>query len=994
MAERRALVIGNSVYRDATLARLHAPDVDVGDLADILAEREIGGFDHVETLINRSFAHVRRVISGFFANRKRDDLLVLYFSGHGVLDDRGDLYLAVKDTDSKFLRATAISSAFIREEMDNSRAQSQVLILDCCHSGAFARGVKGSPGLTVGTSLAFESKGSGRVIMTASDSTQYAWEGDQIIGDAENSLFTYYLVQGLKSGQADLDHDGRITADELYDYVYEQVVEQTPKQTPGKWAFKERGEIVLARNTSLGEDVPLVVSSEPEAISQIEAAEQDEEQNARLQALYRRGLSAYWVRDWDKAVQSFRAVLALQPDFLDVSAKLEEASLQLRLEELDRQAAAHLEQAEWAQAVTVLESLSSELPDDAEIAEKLEYARRQAQLGSLYEQARLVYQAQQWQGVLNVFDQIHNIDPEYPDPDGLLDSAQAQDEAEKRRAQISRLYLQGLQALDQGEWRAARALFLQVQELEPDYEATAQLLARAEEEIEEAQRTEERLARLDWLYKQGTQAWQDQDLDAALDYFHQVREIDPDYQEINQRLVQIEAERSREVSAAAVPLPVAQPEAAAAVQPGPESAARTEALPAKRRGFPRWIWLAAGAVLLLAVVGGWGFYNRWAKQAAVVATCRDSSNLTACAVIPPGEIVYIGFAGPLSGNYKSYGEDIANAGQLAINDHPEVHGFPIQLQMRDTRGSAEGGAEAANAFVNDPQVVAIAGHTLSTSSASAIPIYNAARIPMLSPSSTNPDLTAGSQDVFNRLAFTDDVQGAKAAQYLYDQLGVRRLVIMHDGDTYSRALAERVAAEFKGYQDAVVADIVYIRPGKNTYSGDLGSMIALTPDAIYYAGYFPEAAVIARDLARSRLSDVILFSGDGVFGSEYLDQAGSQAEGTYATSILPLNSNAVASFYTAYQNEYHIAPGTLSPFTWHGYDAVSALISAIESVAVTGQDGSLYIPREELVAAVRGLHGLQGLTGEITCDSQGECNTAGPTFFVVRDGLWVQADGQ
>lgn len=986
MSERRALVIGNSVYRDATLARLHAPDVDVGDLADILAEREIGSFDHVETLINRSFAHVRRVISGFFANRKRDDLLVLYFSGHGVLDDRGDLYLAVKDTDTKFLRATAISSAFIREEMDNSRAQSQVLILDCCHSGAFARGVKGNPGLTVGTSLAFESKGSGRVIITASDSTQYAWEGDQIIGEAENSLFTHFLVQGLKTGQADLDHDGRITADELYDYVYDQVVEQTPKQTPGKWAFKERGEIVLARNPGLGDEIPLITPSEPDAVVQIEAAEQDEEQKARLEAIYRRGLSAYWVRDWEKAVQSFQAILELQPDFLDVSAKLEEATRQLRTEKLSRQAAAHIEQADWAQAVTTLEALSSEIPGDAEISEKLEHARRQARLASLYDQARLVHQSQQWQGVLNVFGQIHSLDPEYPDPDGLLASAREQDEAERRRAQVSRLYLQGLQALDQGEWRAARALFLQVQELEPEYEATPQLLARAEEEIEVAQRAEERLARLDWLYKQGLQAWETKDSDAALDYFNQVQEIDPDYQETIQLLAQIEAERNQEIVTAAFPLPVDQAEAEAAAQPA--------TLPAKKRVFPRWIWIAGGAVLLLAVIGGLIFYPRWAKEAAIAAACGDGSNLTACAVIPPGEFVYIGLAGPLSGNYKSFGEDIANAGQLAINDHPDIQGFQVRLQVRDTRGSAEGGAEVAKSFVNDPQVVAIAGHSFSSSSASAIPIYSAARIPMLSPSATNPDLTTGNQDVFNRLAFTDDVQGAEAARYLYEQLGVRRLVIMHDGDAYSRDLAERVAAEFNSYEDAVVVDIVYIQPGKNTYSGHLGSMLALTPQAIYYAGYFPEAAVIARDLARSRLSDVIFFSGDGVFGSEYLEQAGSQAEGTYATSILPLKSNAVESFYTAYLAEYGFPPGSLSPFTWHGYDAVSALISAIESVALPGRDGYLYIPREDLVAAVRSLHGLQGLTGEITCDARGECNTAGPTFFVVRDGNWVQAEGQ
>jgi hypothetical protein len=86
------------------------------------------------------------------------------------------------------------------------------------------------------------------VILTATDSTQYAWDGDQIIGDAPNSLFTHFLIEGLKTGAADRDDDGAVTVDELYDYVREQVVNSTPRQTPHKWAYRQEGEIVLAQN--------------------------------------------------------------------------------------------------------------------------------------------------------------------------------------------------------------------------------------------------------------------------------------------------------------------------------------------------------------------------------------------------------------------------------------------------------------------------------------------------------------------------------------------------------------------------------------------------------------------------------------------------------------------------------------------------------------------------------------------------------------------------
>jgi len=82
--------------------------------------------------------------------------------------------------------------------------------------------------------------------------------------------------------------------------------------------------------------------------------------------------------------------------------------------------------------------------------------------------------------------------------------------------------------------------------------------------------------------------------------------------------------------------------------------------------------------------------------------------------------------------------------------------------------------------------------------------------------------------------------------------------------------------------------------------------------------------------------------------------------------------------------------GSLSTFSWHGYDVVSALVSAIKGVAVKAGDGNLYIPREALVQAVGGLSGYGGLTGDITC-SGGECNTAGPTFLFVEAGEWVLA---
>ncbi|MCI0610439.1 MAG: caspase family protein [Anaerolineae bacterium] len=251
MSARLALIIANTEYTDPGLAQLSAPGRDAKEFGRVLDSPEICAFDDVVVLINENSSKVGEAIDYFLSNRKPDDLLVLYFSGHGVRDEYGSLYLAVKNTNRARLRSTAIKSDFIREAMDQSRSRRQVLILDCCNSGAFTQGTKAATGVSLGTASAFEA-GYGRIILTASDSTQYAWEGDKVIGETDNSLFTHFLIEGLE-GEADLDGDGRITVDELYDYAYEKVKLATPKQSPSKFSSKQQGEIVLRQNMRMEE---------------------------------------------------------------------------------------------------------------------------------------------------------------------------------------------------------------------------------------------------------------------------------------------------------------------------------------------------------------------------------------------------------------------------------------------------------------------------------------------------------------------------------------------------------------------------------------------------------------------------------------------------------------------------------------------------------------------------------------------------------------------
>ncbi len=245
MADRFALIIGSSEYQDPDLQKLIAPAQDAEALGRVLGDPDIGGFE-VQTLLNEPSHVLRQAIESFFVDRRRDDLLLLYFSSHGLKDEYGRLYFATPETRRTRMRSTALSASYVNEVMRDSRSRRQVLLLDCCYSGAFAEGMAAKADEAVGTMDRF--KGQGKVVLTASDALQYAFEGDAVKGEGVRSVFTRSLVTGLETGEADRDQDGRISLDELYDYAYDQVVEKTPQQKPEKWEFGVQGEIVIARN--------------------------------------------------------------------------------------------------------------------------------------------------------------------------------------------------------------------------------------------------------------------------------------------------------------------------------------------------------------------------------------------------------------------------------------------------------------------------------------------------------------------------------------------------------------------------------------------------------------------------------------------------------------------------------------------------------------------------------------------------------------------------
>jgi hypothetical protein len=243
---RLALVVATSTYTDPGLRQLRDPAQDADALAQVLADPGIGGFA-VESVIDQPAHQVRLAIEGFLADRGTGDLLLVYLSCHGELDARRRLYFAATDTRKDRLGSTGVEAAWVLDQLEHCRARRQVLILDCCFSGAFAHGAKGEADL--GLQDRFLGQGRGRVVLTASTATEYSFEGDP--NDAAipaGSVFTAALVRGLRTGAADTDHDGHVSVDDAYAYVFDQVQAAGAAQTPQRWQYGAEGKILLARS--------------------------------------------------------------------------------------------------------------------------------------------------------------------------------------------------------------------------------------------------------------------------------------------------------------------------------------------------------------------------------------------------------------------------------------------------------------------------------------------------------------------------------------------------------------------------------------------------------------------------------------------------------------------------------------------------------------------------------------------------------------------------
>lgn len=244
---RVALLIGTGEYSQS-FRLLPAAAKDVEAIANVLRDPEMGGFDDVRTLINRPYTDISETIETWFRERQKDDLALLYISGHGVKDAQSELYFAASNTrkqKEELVRSTAISASFVRDRIRESRAKRQIIILDCCFSGAFGDLLtKDDDSIKLESFLGDE----GRVVLTSSSSIQYSFEQR----DGDLSVYTRYLVEGIRTGAADMDEDGAISVQELHHYASRKVQEESPAMTPKIIVLKDEGYQLQIAKTPLG----------------------------------------------------------------------------------------------------------------------------------------------------------------------------------------------------------------------------------------------------------------------------------------------------------------------------------------------------------------------------------------------------------------------------------------------------------------------------------------------------------------------------------------------------------------------------------------------------------------------------------------------------------------------------------------------------------------------------------------------------------------------
>lgn len=345
-----------------------------------------------------------------------------------------------------------------------------------------------------------------------------------------------------------------------------------------------------------------------------------------------------------------------------------------------------------------------------------------------------------------------------------------------------------------------------------------------------------------------------------------------------------------------------------------------------------------------------------------------------------GEPIEIGAMFVLSGPDEALGVDSRDGVELAITAYGDYMGHPINLTTEDSQCSPEGGQAAATRLAANDKVIGVIGTSCSGAAEPAIPIIGDAGMVMVSPSNTAPKLTAPDRPAsfagYLRTAHNDLFQGRVAAEFAYNELGVRTAATIHDGSPYAEELQSVFASVFTELGGEVTAQEAINRNDTDMKPvlTSIAASAASPPEIIYYPIFTAEGGFVTQQArGTAGLENVVLMGADGLFSPDFVNAAGEAADGVYLSGPFVGDSAAYDAFIATLQDTYGRPP--LSGFHAHAYDAAMIILNSIAQASATDADGTLIIGRQALRDAVYATDGYEGLTGRLSCDENGDCAT-------------------
>jgi branched-chain amino acid transport system substrate-binding protein len=349
--------------------------------------------------------------------------------------------------------------------------------------------------------------------------------------------------------------------------------------------------------------------------------------------------------------------------------------------------------------------------------------------------------------------------------------------------------------------------------------------------------------------------------------------------------------------------------------------------------------------------------------AARAAPLLLSLLLTACGgeTTPSVQGIKVGFYGALTGPTATFAQSGNRGARLAVEEVNEtggVLGGRIELLTEDDRGEAAEAASVVSKLITRDHVVALIGENASSRTLAAAPIAQSYRVPMISPSSTNVEVTKKGDYVF-RVCFIDPFQARVLSRFARQDLKAATAAVLVDARSdYSVGLAEAFRTEFQKTGGKVVAELRYSE-GDSDFSAQLTSIRETRPDVLFIPGYYTDAGLIARQ-ARALGIEATLLGADGWDSPKLSEIGGAAIEGAYLSNHYSVDdpSPAVQRFVRAYRERHHADPDSIAALS---YDAARLLADAIRRAGST--EG------KRVRDALASTRGFQGVTGEITMDA-------------------------